>query len=68
MTSSIPHRSMRSVVREAIEFIRTLTGDNAYERYCHHHRAMHPDQPLPDRRSYYRERERRKWEGVSRCC
>jgi uncharacterized short protein YbdD (DUF466 family) len=52
----------------AWEWLRTLSGDDAYERYQRHHAARHPGEPLLDRRAYYEESQRRKWSGVSRCC
>ena len=50
--------------------LRTATGDDAYERYVAHWRNHHRDDaaaPL-DRRAFFREEQRRKWEGVRRCC
>jgi uncharacterized short protein YbdD (DUF466 family) len=49
-------------------WLRTLTGDDAYERYLRHHAARHPGEPLLSARGYYEESQRRKWSGVSRCC
>jgi uncharacterized short protein YbdD (DUF466 family) len=50
--------------------LRTVTGDDAYERYLEHRRAQHGCETAPplDRRAFYREEQRRKWEGVRRCC
>ena len=50
--------------------LRELTGDDAYERYLAHWRTRHADDgatPL-DRAAFYREEQRRKWDGVRRCC
>jgi uncharacterized short protein YbdD (DUF466 family) len=50
--------------------LRELTGDDAYERYLAHWRTQHSAEggtPL-DRASFCREEQRRKWEGVRRCC
>ena len=48
--------------------LRELTGDDAYERYLSHHAAAHPgEQPL-DRAAFFKEEQRRKWDGVRRCC
>jgi len=50
--------------------LREVTGDDAYERYVAHWRAQHAAEgatPL-DRASFYREEQRRKWDGVRRCC
>ncbi|HEY8520722.1 MAG TPA: YbdD/YjiX family protein [Gammaproteobacteria bacterium] len=49
--------------------IRRMSGDDAYERYLEHWRRHHAhgDPPL-DRAAFFREEQRRKWEGVKRCC
>lgn len=50
--------------------VRALTGDDAYERYVEHWRSQHcRDGGAPlDRAAFFREEQRRKWEGVRRCC
>lgn len=50
--------------------LRTLSGDDAYERYLEHFRRVHgADGRAPlDRAAFFREEERRKWNGVKRCC
>lgn len=50
--------------------IREVTGDDAYERYLAHWRDRHAaDESAPlDRAAFYREEQRRKWDGVRRCC
>jgi uncharacterized short protein YbdD (DUF466 family) len=49
--------------------LRELTGDDAYERYVEHWRARHGADGAPlDRAAFYREEQRRKWDGVRRCC
>jgi uncharacterized short protein YbdD (DUF466 family) len=54
--------------RTAWAVLRELSGDDAYERYLSHHAAAHPDvQPL-DRAAFFKEEQRRKWDGVRRCC
>ncbi len=50
--------------------IREVTGDDAYERYLAHWRTQHARdgaEPL-DRAAFCREEQKRKWEGVRRCC
>jgi uncharacterized short protein YbdD (DUF466 family) len=50
--------------------LREMTGDDAYERYVAHWRREHAGEgsaPL-DRAAFCREEQRRKWEGVRRCC
>jgi uncharacterized short protein YbdD (DUF466 family) len=61
---------MRIALRRLWSLLRELTGDDAYERYLAHWRAQHAagrDAPL-DRAAFCREEQRRKWEGVRRCC
>jgi uncharacterized short protein YbdD (DUF466 family) len=48
--------------------LRTLTGDDAYERYRAHHARAHGNEPLLDRRQFYARELDRKWSGVTRCC
>jgi len=57
-------------LRRVWAVIRELTGDDAYERYLAHWRSHHAREgatPL-DRAAFCREEQRRKWEGVRRCC
>jgi uncharacterized short protein YbdD (DUF466 family) len=55
-------------IRELWEWLRTATGDNAYERYVEHRTRCHPGEPMMSRNAYLEERQRLKWSGVSRCC
>lgn len=48
--------------------LRELSGDDAYERYLAHHAEAHPDAEPLDRAAFFREEQKRKWEGVRRCC
>jgi uncharacterized short protein YbdD (DUF466 family) len=48
--------------------VRRIVGDDAYERYLQHHAACRPDSLPLDRRAYYLDRERQKWNGIQRCC
>jgi uncharacterized short protein YbdD (DUF466 family) len=50
--------------------LRELSGDDAYERYVAHWESQHaaaPGVPL-DRAEFFKQEQRRKWEGVKRCC
>jgi uncharacterized short protein YbdD (DUF466 family) len=47
---------------------RTLTGDDAYEKYCAHHRSHHGNEPVLDRRAFYLKNQQQKWTGINRCC
>jgi len=61
---------MIATLRRAWAYLRELTGDDAYERYLAHWRLHHAaDGGVPlDRAAFVREEQRRKWEGVRRCC
>ena len=48
--------------------LRALAGEDAYEHYLRHAAAQHPGEPPLTRRDFWRDAERRKWDGVSRCC
>ncbi|HUI60428.1 MAG TPA: YbdD/YjiX family protein [Steroidobacteraceae bacterium] len=52
----------------AWRWLRSATGDDAYDRYVEHHGACHAGDRLLTRAEYYDESQRRKWSGVSRCC
>ncbi|MCX7058339.1 MAG: YbdD/YjiX family protein [Proteobacteria bacterium] len=63
---------MRELARRLILTTRQLLqgafGTDAYERYRAHHAAHHGgDVPL-DRAAYFHERQRERWNGISRCC
>jgi uncharacterized short protein YbdD (DUF466 family) len=71
MTRVTRSRLLQGVMRcarSAWGWLRTMTDDDAYERYQRHQAARHPGEPLLGRRAYYEETQRRKWSGVSRCC
>ncbi len=48
--------------------VRTVSGDDAYERYLAHHAAAHGGETPLTRKMYFAERQRQKWSGVTRCC
>ena len=61
---------MRISLQRFWALIREATGDDAYERYLAHWHAHHSEQsgaPL-DRTAFCREEQRRRWDGVRRCC
>jgi uncharacterized short protein YbdD (DUF466 family) len=50
--------------------LREVTGDDAYERYLAHRRdcpAQQEHAPLT-RAAFFAAEQRRKWDGVRRCC
>lgn len=48
--------------------LRRVSGDDAYERYLAHHATAHADVAPPTRAEFFRSEQKRKWEGVRRCC
>ena len=59
---------MLNFIRNFWRVLRQMVGDDAYERYCMHHRHSHAgEQPL-SRRAYYVKNQQEKWNGVKRCC
>jgi uncharacterized short protein YbdD (DUF466 family) len=48
--------------------LRRLTGDDAYERYLAHHVQHHPETVPMNRADFFRSEQKRKWEGIRRCC
>ena len=59
---------MRSAAKTVWECVRTVTGDNAYDRYLQHHEQTHPGTPPLSRRAFYDESMDQKWSGINRCC
>lgn len=56
------------LLKSAWHALRELTGDDAYERYLAHHAHTHPGEAPLDRASWFKSEQRRKWDGVRRCC
>jgi uncharacterized short protein YbdD (DUF466 family) len=57
------------LLQKGWNFLRRLSGDDAYERYLEHCRAAHDDNACPlDRETFHRRETERKWNGVKRCC
>jgi uncharacterized short protein YbdD (DUF466 family) len=54
--------------RRCWRVLRTLSGDDAYERYRSHHLVAHPDMPLLSRKAFYVDEQQRKWGTINRCC
>lgn len=50
------------------QFIRRVSGDDAYERYLRRHAEAHPQEPSLDRKAFFRQEQDRKWNGIRRCC
>ncbi len=64
-----PVKRIVAVASAVWQAFRRATGDDAYERYLAHHRLHHGGCGAPlSRAEYFRAQQRRKWEGVRRCC
>ncbi|HEY8354003.1 MAG TPA: YbdD/YjiX family protein [Methylophilaceae bacterium] len=54
------------------DFMRRLSGDDAYERYLEHYEAMHAETlnppPRLSRKEFFAYWQEQKWNGVNRCC
>jgi uncharacterized short protein YbdD (DUF466 family) len=48
--------------------LRSITGDDAYERYVAHRRHTHAGDALLDRGAFYRAELERRWSQPNRCC
>ncbi|MCW5626611.1 MAG: YbdD/YjiX family protein [Burkholderiales bacterium] len=59
---------MRDDLRKLWEFMRTVSGDDAYERYLDRHARTHPDVPPLSPREFFADEQDRKWSGITRCC
>jgi uncharacterized short protein YbdD (DUF466 family) len=55
-------------IRYAWEYLREISGENAYDRYLVVHAATHPERPPMDRGEFYRQRQDEKYSDPgSRC-
>ena len=61
---------MRGLLQRLWARVREASGDDASERYLAQWRAHHGDSGATalGRAAFYRDEQRRKWEGVRRCC
>jgi uncharacterized short protein YbdD (DUF466 family) len=61
-------RSLAVFLGTAWDVVRSLSTDDAYDKYLAHHAAVHPGRPPLSRRAFYERQQQEKWTGVSRCC
>lgn len=61
-------RTLLANLKKAWQLIRELSGDDAYERYVHHHSLHHAEEPLLTRQEFFKQAQQKKWHGVKRCC
>ncbi len=59
---------MSDIFRLFWQNLRRMTGDDAYERYLEHHYQHHAAESPLDRAEFFRSEQKRKWDGVRRCC
>lgn len=65
---TVRHRG-RAVLRTLRWYLRELTGEAEYDRYCERHLSHHPHAPVPTRREYEVLRTlHRETHPQSRCC
>lgn len=52
------------------DFVREISGDDAYERYLAHWQKHHAEQggEPQTREAFFKAELERKWNGVKRCC
>jgi uncharacterized short protein YbdD (DUF466 family) len=60
----------RRVWRRLVESARLCCGVPDYESYVRHLRQEHPERPIPDYATFFRERQDARYRGGSgtRCC
>jgi uncharacterized short protein YbdD (DUF466 family) len=59
----------RRILQRLWRALRTLSGDDAYERYLAHWRTHHAGEDAPlDRKAFFKSELERKWNGIKRCC
>jgi uncharacterized short protein YbdD (DUF466 family) len=59
---------MGAELRKIWQYLRQVSGDDAYERYLAHHRQAHAGESPMTQEQHYRKRQDEKWSKVSRCC
>jgi uncharacterized short protein YbdD (DUF466 family) len=63
-------RLMLKKLRILWQGIRQLSGDDAYERYLHHHHVQHSQQNIPvlSKAEFFKRWQDQQWQGIKRCC
>jgi len=60
---------IRQALRNGWQGLRTISGDDAYDRYLQHCLHKHADSVPMDRLDFYRCEQERRWSGgPNRCC
>jgi uncharacterized short protein YbdD (DUF466 family) len=66
----IKRHKLKQLFKKIVDFVRAVSGDDAYERYLVHWHKQHAregEQPL-NRAAFFKAEQARKWNGVKRCC
>ena len=64
----MPDSTLVRPFRYAWEYLKEISGENAYDRYLAVHAATHPDKPAMSRTEFYRWRQDDKYNNPgSRC-
>ncbi len=81
--SAEPLMGLVNQLKDFWKFLRQVTGDDAYERYCAHYvsthgassqganvhpQGSHCSATLLSRQQFFKLQQDDKWSGVSRCC
>lgn len=61
-------RSLTLFFGSAYRLIRSLSTDDAYDKYLAHHACTHQGVMPLSRQELYMKQQQEKWTGVSRCC
>lgn len=59
---------MDDKLKKLWDVVRSLSGDDSYERYVQHQQQTHPDVPVLERREFFVMALDSKWSGIARCC
>jgi uncharacterized short protein YbdD (DUF466 family) len=50
------------------KIVRSLSGDDAYERYLQHQTEHHQDDQPLSKQDFFKQWQNEKWHGIKRCC
>jgi uncharacterized short protein YbdD (DUF466 family) len=59
---------LRADLRKLWDFMREVSGDDAYERYLQRHARTHPDVAPLSSREFFAQEQARRWGSINRCC
>jgi uncharacterized short protein YbdD (DUF466 family) len=60
--------SLMHQIRNFWDYLRQVSGDDAYERYLAHRQIAHAGEAPLTRPQFFKQRQEEKWGRVSRCC